>query len=87
MYILNQFGSVLFYIQLSKSDLTLAVPICNGLALVFSFVTSYFLGEPINKPLRTLLGASLVVAGVAICLTADESSPASTDEYATTRER
>ena len=35
-YALNQFGSVLFYLALSRSDLMLAVPICNGLSLVFS---------------------------------------------------
>ena len=34
---------VLYYITLTKSHLSLTVPICNGLSLVFFMVTSYLL--------------------------------------------
>lgn len=78
-YVLNQSGSVVFYILLANSDLSLAVPICNALALLFSFATSATLGEPIEKPLQTFLGASLVVVGVTICVstqdTTDDNQP------------
>jgi uncharacterized membrane protein len=72
-YLLNQSGSIVFYILLANSDLSLAVPICNALALLFSFITSVFLGEPIQKPVQTILGASLVLLGVTICVSTQES--------------
>lgn len=52
-YALNQSGSIVFYVLLANSDLSLAVPICNAMALLFSFGTSAMLGESIDKPLRT----------------------------------
>lgn len=67
-YALNQFGSVLFYIVLSRSDLMLAVPICNGLSLVFSILTSFALDEDVDRPVRAILGSALVMTGVGICL-------------------
>jgi hypothetical protein len=67
-YLLNQSGSIVFYVLLANSDLSLAVPICNALALVFSFVTSVLLGESIDKPFRSFLGAALVLVGVTICV-------------------
>ena len=76
-YLLNQSGSIVFYILLANSDLSLAVPICNALALVFSFLTSAMLGESIDKPVRSFLGAALVLVGVTICVSSqgqDEGS-------------
>mmetsp|Transcript_10478 Transcript_10478/g.12753 ORF Transcript_10478/g.12753 Transcript_10478/m.12753 type:complete len:149 (+) Transcript_10478:53-499(+) len=67
-YLLNQSGSLLYYYLLATSDLTLAVPICNGLALAFTFVTSYYIGEPIDQPVRSAVGAMLVTTGVGICM-------------------
>lgn len=67
-YVLNQAGSVVYYILLASSDLTLAVPICNGLALVFSCLTSVVLGEQVDKPFRAFLGAALVMLGTALCM-------------------
>lgn len=73
-YLLNQSGSIVFYSLLANSDLSLAVPICNALALLFSFGTSALLGEPIDKPFRTFLGAALVLVGVTICVSAQEEA-------------
>jgi hypothetical protein len=67
-YALNQAGSVLFYFTLGNSEISLAVPICNGLALVFSIISSFFIGEKIEDPVRTFTGSALVVLGVAICV-------------------
>jgi drug/metabolite transporter (DMT)-like permease len=67
-YLVNQAGSLLYYFTLSQSDLSVAVPVCNALSLVFSIITSYFMGERVDQPLRTILGATLVMGGVAICL-------------------
>lgn len=72
-YVLNQSGSLVFYILLANSDLSMAVPVCNAMALVFSFTTSFLLGESIDKPFHTALGASLVLAGVTICVSSQES--------------
>lgn len=73
-YLLNQSGSIVFYILLANSDLSLAVPICNALALVFSFATSALLGESIDRPFRTFLGATLVLLGVTICVSSQDES-------------
>ena len=72
-YVLNQSGSIVYYLLLAKSDLSLAVPICNAMALLFSFATSTALGEPILNPVRTFLGAALVVLGVASCVATQEA--------------
>jgi len=75
-YLLNQSGSIVFYVLLANSDLSLAVPICNALALVFSFATSALLGESIDKPLRSFVGAALILVGVTICVSSqEEGSP------------
>ena len=50
----------------------MAVPICNAIALLFSFLTSSLLGEPIEKPFQTILGASLILIGVTICVSSQE---------------
>lgn len=71
-YLLNQSGSIVFYALLANSDLTLAVPMCNALAMLFSFITSACLGEKIDKPLRAFAGATLVLVGVTICVTAQD---------------
>ena len=71
-YVLNQSGSLAFYVLLAKSDISTAVPICNAMALLFSFVTSWFLGEPIHNLPRTALGAGLILVGVTICVSSQE---------------
>mmetsp|Transcript_20550 Transcript_20550/g.29814 ORF Transcript_20550/g.29814 Transcript_20550/m.29814 type:complete len:170 (-) Transcript_20550:514-1023(-) len=71
-YLLNQGGSLLYYRLLAESDLTLSVPISNALALLFSALTSFFLGERLDKPYRAALGAAFVLVGVGICLLSSE---------------
>lgn len=71
-YVLNQSGSLAFYVLLAKSDISTAVPICNAMALLFSFVTSWFLGEPIHNLPKTVLGAGLILVGVTICVSSQE---------------
>jgi drug/metabolite transporter (DMT)-like permease len=73
-YLLNQCGSLLYYFCLSRSNISLAVSICNALALVFSTATSCVLGERVDKPLSTALGASMIMIGVAICLVSTTDS-------------
>lgn len=52
-------------------DVSLAVPLCNSLTLVFTALTShYVLGEELKEPRRVALGAALVLLGVTLCLAA-----------------
>jgi drug/metabolite transporter (DMT)-like permease len=76
-YVLNQAGSLLYYFTLANSDISLAVPICNALALVFSIVTSYSIGEQIHKPFQTIVGAAFVVIGVTLCVVTREGPESS----------
>lgn len=69
----------LLYYTLANTDLSLAVPACNALSLVFSIFTSWNIGEPIDQPLQTLFGASLIVGGVVICLRASSNQEFSPD--------
>lgn len=76
-YALNQCGSLIFYWLLASSDLVVAVPVCNALALVFSCVTSYLLGERVDQPIKAIVGSAFVMVGVAICMMSsrDEKVP------------
>ena len=67
-YLLNQSGSILYYKLLATSDLSLSVPVCNALALVFSSATSFLLGERVDRPVAAVFGSLLVTLGVAICM-------------------
>ena len=67
-YLINQLGSLLYYKQLASSNLTLSVPVCNATAMVFSCITSFFLGERVNQPRRAAAGVVLVLVGVQICI-------------------
>ena len=71
-YLLNQCGSLLYYKTLASSNLTLSVPICNALSLVFSCITSALLGERMNKPKRAIFGVILVLLGVGVCMYSSE---------------
>ena len=66
-YAVNQIGSLLFNLTLAQTELSLAVPVANALALVFSVLTTILIGEPLYQPVKTVIGASLVVGGVALC--------------------
>ncbi|CAO2589202.1 Transmembrane protein 234 [Lemmus lemmus] len=47
-FLLNQSGSLLYYLTLASTDLTLAVPICNSLAIVFTLIVGKILGEDVG---------------------------------------
>ncbi|XP_037683789.1 transmembrane protein 234 isoform X4 [Choloepus didactylus] len=47
-FLVNQCGSLLYYFTLASTDLTLAVPICNSLAIVFTLIVGKILGEDIG---------------------------------------
>jgi hypothetical protein len=67
-YLLNQTGSLFYYKLLATSDLSNAIPACNALAMVFSFLTSHLLGERLDKPFQAIIGSILVTGGVIVCM-------------------
>lgn len=44
-FLLNQCGSVLYFLTLQDTDISLAVPVSNSLTFVFTAMTGWFLGE------------------------------------------
>ncbi|KAK7086363.1 hypothetical protein SK128_015879 [Halocaridina rubra] len=66
-FLLNQLGSVLFVYSLGAADLSLAVPLSNSLTFLVTTIAGYCLGEETANKL-TWVGASLVCAGVALCV-------------------
>ncbi|NWV70900.1 TM234 protein, partial [Malurus elegans] len=51
------------------SDLSLAVPLCNSLALIVTLVTGKILGEDIGGK-RAVAGMLLTILGVSLCVAA-----------------
>uniref|UniRef100_A0A2K6RZ23 Transmembrane protein 234 n=1 Tax=Saimiri boliviensis boliviensis TaxID=39432 RepID=A0A2K6RZ23_SAIBB len=70
-FLLNQCGSLLYYLTLASTDLTLAVPICNSLAIIFTLIVGKALGEDIGGK-RAVVGMVLTMTGISLCIT---SSP------------
>ncbi|NXT85868.1 TM234 protein, partial [Zapornia atra] len=66
-FLLNQGGSLLFYLTLASVDLSLAVPLCNSLALIVTLVTGKMLGEDIGGK-RAVAGMLLTILGVTLCI-------------------
>lgn len=73
-YLLNQSGSIVYYKLLATSDLSNTIPMCNALAMVFSFIAGHFLGERLDKPFQAFIGCLLVTCGVIVCMFASEDS-------------
>ncbi|XP_032732967.1 transmembrane protein 234 [Lontra canadensis] len=71
-FFLNQCGSLLYYLTLASTDLTLAVPISNSLAIVFTLIVGKFLGEDVGGK-GAFTGMVLTVVGIALCVTSSVS--------------
>ncbi|XP_008576466.1 PREDICTED: transmembrane protein 234 [Galeopterus variegatus] len=54
--------------------LTLAVPICNSLAIVFTLIVGKVLGEDIGGK-RAVAGMVLTVAGITLCIASSVNKP------------
>jgi len=68
-FLLNMSGSVVFFVSLANSELSLVAPITNALTFLFTTITSRIL-FPQERTLNasTLLGIGFVVTGVCICV-------------------
>ncbi|GFO03139.1 transmembrane protein 234-like [Plakobranchus ocellatus] len=72
-FLLNQTGSLVYYITLSTADLTLAVPITNSMTFIFTAVSSHIMGERLLNA-YILSGIALVAAGVLLCVQGKSSA-------------
>ncbi|XP_042236151.1 transmembrane protein 234 homolog [Homarus americanus] len=66
-FLFNQVGSILFVYSLGATDLSLAVPLSNSLTFLVTTVVGRCLGEESTSRM-TWVGATLVCAGVALCV-------------------
>uniref|UniRef100_H0Y0T4 Transmembrane protein 234 n=1 Tax=Otolemur garnettii TaxID=30611 RepID=H0Y0T4_OTOGA len=73
-FVLNQCGFFLYYLTLASTDLTLAVPICNSLAIVFTLIVGTFLGEDVGGK-EAVAGMALTVRRITLCITSSVRTP------------
>jgi multidrug transporter EmrE-like cation transporter len=66
-FLLNLSMSVLFVIKLGDSPITLAVPVTNATTFAVTAIAGAVLGEKMKGP-ETLIGVSLIIAGVTLCI-------------------
>ncbi|XP_067389908.1 transmembrane protein 234 isoform X1 [Emydura macquarii macquarii] len=66
-FLFNQCGSIVYYLTLATTDLSLAVPLCNSMALIVTMVTGKILGEDFGGK-RAMGGMLLTILGVALCI-------------------
>ncbi|XP_003707200.2 transmembrane protein 234 homolog isoform X1 [Megachile rotundata] len=65
-FIINQLGSVLYFLTLGNADISLAVPVTNSLTFVITAITGWFLGE--EKIHRNMyIGMILILVGTVLC--------------------
>ena len=66
-YLYDQAGSMLYYYALGSTDLSLAVPVANGLTFAVAGITEALVDR--RLPSRaTLEGSVLILAGVYMCV-------------------
>ncbi|XP_060781204.1 transmembrane protein 234 [Neoarius graeffei] len=81
-FLLNQSGSVVFYLTLATTDLSVAVPMVNSLSLVFTMFTGKLLGEKLGGK-SAVLGMVLTTAGVTLCVLSSVSEADSVGVHTT----
>ncbi|MCJ8731023.1 hypothetical protein PDJAM_G00191300 [Pangasius djambal] len=81
-FLLNQSGSVVFYLTLATTDLSLAVPTVNSLSLVFTMFAGKLLGEEFGGK-NAVLGMVLITAGVTLCVLSSVSEADSAGVHTT----
>jgi len=71
-FIINQCGSLLFYFTLKYSDISLAVPIANGVSFVSTSFVGTLIGE--EKPkVQTMIGIFFLLFGI-VCFIIDKKT-------------
>ena len=70
-YLYDQTGSVLYYYALSSTELSVAVPITNGLTFAIAGITESLVDGRIPSR-STLEGSALILLGVYICFSSKQ---------------
>ena len=65
--ILNQSGSLLFFLSLRTLDVSVAVPVANGTTFIVTAAVAFALGEQI-EPIITTLGVLVTILGICLCV-------------------
>lgn len=66
-FLVNLSASALFFVKLSDTPITLAVPVTNAITFGATAAAGMALGEQMHG-MRTLLGIVLIIGGVLICI-------------------
>lgn len=66
LFLINQLGSALYYYLLTKSDISLIMPLANTFAFFFTYVTEIIVFKK-EVTLRSTLGLILVSTGAFLC--------------------
>mmetsp|Transcript_16728 Transcript_16728/g.15087 ORF Transcript_16728/g.15087 Transcript_16728/m.15087 type:complete len:182 (+) Transcript_16728:35-580(+) len=69
-FLINQSGSLVFYVVLFREPISIAAPVCNSLTFIFTAVTGYVVfKEEVQSPSLLIIGIILVLIGIYICMT------------------
>jgi drug/metabolite transporter (DMT)-like permease len=69
-FLVNQSGSFFFYYIISSQPISVASPICNSLAFIFTAITGYFyFKEEVHSISVLILGVAFVLLGSYVCIT------------------
>ncbi|XP_076021616.1 transmembrane protein 234 [Genypterus blacodes] len=66
-FLLNQSGSLVYYLTLATTELSLAVPVANSLTFVCTLLTGKLLGEEFGGK-RDVAGMLLTMTGITLCV-------------------
>ncbi|XP_066144378.1 transmembrane protein 234 homolog [Euwallacea fornicatus] len=64
--IVNQLGSVLYFLTLQNVDLTLSVPLANSLTFIFTAVAGSYLEEKLPTK-KVVAGSAFILFGTILC--------------------
>ena len=68
-FLLNQSGSFFYYFIIASQPISVASPICNSLAFMFTAVTGYcYFKEELHSLSLLLIGVAFVLTGSFICI-------------------
>ncbi|XP_015586646.1 transmembrane protein 234 homolog isoform X2 [Cephus cinctus] len=65
-FLINQCGSILYFLTLQSTDISLAVPVTNSLTFVFTGIAGRLLGEE-KVHRNTYIGMIFILTGTTLC--------------------
>jgi len=65
-FLINQCGSIMYYLSMGQYPISIAVTMVNALTLVVTTLTSYAIGES-KLSFDEFIGMTLVLSGIILC--------------------